>query len=129
MIDKFVDGRTDLVFELLKNGYEATSTDKHGTSLVRWCAYYGDVSAIKYLIASGASPQDLGNNYDLNGAVFHGHWQLVQYILELGANPNQAGKETGETPLHSATARGLKPVTSLIVQLLLAAGADPNVQT
>ncbi len=129
MIKKFVDGRTDLVFELLSNGYKANSIDDHGTPLIKWCAYYGDVSAIKYLLANGADITLLGMNFDLNGAVFHGHWQLVQFLLENGADPNLPLEDTAETPLHSATARGKDPVTMHIVKLLLAAGANPNTQT
>ena len=75
-MQKIIDGRTDLVFEFLKSGYEAGSKDKQGTSLIQWCAYYGDVSAIKYLLEKGAKISDLGVNLGLNGAAFHGHWQL-----------------------------------------------------
>jgi ankyrin repeat protein len=71
MINKITDGRTDLVFDLIQQGHDARTTDKNGVSLMKWCAYYGDVSAIKYLIANGALLNDLGDNYDLNGAAFH----------------------------------------------------------
>ncbi len=129
MIEKIVDGRTDLVFDYIGQGNDAKSTDKHGVPLIRWCAYYGDVSAIKYLIIKGASLNDLGENYDLNGAAFHGHWQLCQYLLEQGANPNAAMSDTGETALHNCLCAPNRPATNLIITLLLAYGADPNVQT
>ncbi|MDH3712045.1 MAG: ankyrin repeat domain-containing protein, partial [Cyclobacteriaceae bacterium] len=122
------DGRTDLVFDLINQGTAATATDTQGTSLIKWCAYYGDVSAIKYLIANGASLDDLGANYDLNGAAFHGHWQLCQYLLEQRADANHALLDTGETALHSCMQVN-RPSTNLIIKLLLAYGADPNVQT
>ncbi|NER12224.1 hypothetical protein GWK08_02105 [Leptobacterium flavescens] len=129
MIDKFTDGRTDLVFDLLEQGYDARSTDKYGTPLIKWCAYYGDVSGIKYLISKGASLDDLGKNYDLNGAAFHGHWQLCQYLLEEGADPNYAHPETGESILHNSLCSSNRPVSNLILKLLLFYGADPNVKT
>ena len=50
---QFVDGRTDLVFDLLQSGLPATATDEHGVSLMLWCAYYGDLSAIRYLLQKG----------------------------------------------------------------------------
>ena len=53
MLDEIVDGRTDLVFEYCATGNSATSSDKDGVSLLQWCAYYGDVSAMKFLLANG----------------------------------------------------------------------------
>jgi hypothetical protein len=50
MIERIADGRTDLVFDYLAQGHPANSTDSGGISLIKWCAYYGDVSAIKYLL-------------------------------------------------------------------------------
>ncbi|MFZ6011067.1 MAG: ankyrin repeat domain-containing protein [Bacteroidota bacterium] len=129
MISKFSDGRTDLVFDLIAQGYDAKFTDPHGTSLISWCAYYGDVSAIKYLISKGASLKDLGENFDLNGAVFHGHWQLTQFLLEQGADVNHALPDTGETALHSALCKVNNPVYARIIELLLAHGANPNIAT
>jgi len=50
--------------------------------LIKWCAYYGDVSAIKHLLANGESPVALAA--ELNAAAFHGHWRLCQFLIELG---------------------------------------------
>ena len=50
MLEKIADGRTDLVFDYLAEGHAADSRDANGVSLIRWCAYYGDVSAIKFLL-------------------------------------------------------------------------------
>ena len=62
MHDEITNGRTDLVFEYLAAGNPANSTDAEGASLLRWCAYYGDVSAMKYLLGNGASIESLGEN-------------------------------------------------------------------
>ena len=35
------------------------------------CAYYGDVSATRLLVSRGASLHSRGDNFALNGAVFH----------------------------------------------------------
>lgn len=88
MLDRIVDGRTDLVFDYLANGHPADATDSAGVSLIKWCAYYGDVSAIRFLLANGESLESLGANLDLNGAAFHGHWRLCQFLLENGADAN-----------------------------------------
>ena len=78
MLERIADGRTDLVFDYLAQGHAADSVDAGGVSLMQWCAYHGDVSAIRHLISRGALLEALGANLDLNGASFHGHWQLCQ---------------------------------------------------
>src|ERR1700737_4191907 len=129
MITKIMDGRKDLVFDFIQQGHESRSTDKNGVPLIKWCAYYGDVSAIKYLIATGAFLIDLGDNYDLNGAAFHGHWQLCQFLLEQGADVNYEQSDSGESALHSALCQANRPAYNLVVELLLSYGANPNSQT
>lgn len=129
MLQKIIDGRTDLVFEFIEDGASAATTDKYGTSLIKWCAYHGDVSAIKYLLSKGEKLPSLGDNLDLNGACFHGHWQLCQYLIEKGANVNNPLLDTGETPLHAALCKANRPVYDHIIELLLVAGANPNCKT
>ena len=129
MIERIRDGRCDLVFDLLAEGSAATTCDEEGAPLIRWCAYYGDVSAIRQLVAHGAPLETLGANYDLNGAAFHGHWQLCQFLVECGADPNHRLADTGETVLHSALSRANRLATDHVVGVLLSAGADPNVAT
>jgi ankyrin repeat protein len=63
MLEKITDGRTDLVFEYLAQGHAASAADGAGVSLIQWCAYYGDVSAVKFLLANGASLDALGDNF------------------------------------------------------------------
>src|ERR1700694_5394011 len=123
MLDKIVDGRTDLVFEYLAQGHAANSADANGVSLIKWCAYYGDVSAIKHLLANGESPVALAA--ELNAAAFHGHWRLCQFLIELGHDVNQALPDTGEAPLHAALCKG-GPAHDRVVKILLANGANPN---
>jgi ankyrin repeat protein len=126
VLDQIVDGRTDLVFDYLAHGHAATATDKEGVSLIKWCAYYGDVSAIRFLLANGESVTSLAG--ELNAAAFHGHWRLCQFLLENGANVNQAEDGTGETPLHSALCKS-SASHDRVVRVLLASGADPNAKT
>jgi ankyrin repeat protein len=129
MLDRIVDGRTDLVFEYLAAGGNAESRDAAGVSLLQWCAYYGDVSAIRFLLGRGAALQSLGANLDLNGAAFHGYWRLCQFLLEKGAQARWADAETEETALHAALSAPNRPAYVPVVQVLLAAGADPNART
>ena len=129
MLEKIANGRTDLVFDYLAAGHAATSTDADGVPLIRHCAYYGDVSAIRFLLSQGESLASLGENFDLNGAAFHGHWQLCQFLIEQGADVNFPLADTGETLLHAALCKADSYAHELVVKVLLAAGADPNVKT
>lgn len=129
MLDRIADGRTDLVFDYLSEGHAANSRDTNGVSLIKWCAYYGDVSAIRFLLAQGESLKSLGENLDLNSAAFHGHWQLCQFLIEHGADVNHPLPDTGETPLHAALCKANDPSCDLIVKILLAHDANPNCVT
>lgn len=129
MLKKIIDGRTDLVLDFIESGNSPSYKDENNISLMQWCAYYGDVSAIKYLLQKGASLNELGENYDLNGAAFHGHWRLTQFLLEQGADVNFRMEDTGETALHSALCKVNRPTYNMVVQLLLDAGANPNLPT
>lgn len=129
MLHRIVDGRTDLVFEYVADGNAATAADSGGTPLIRWCAYHGDVSAIRFLLANGESLESLGENFDLNGAAFHGHWQLCQFLIEQGANVNHPLPDTGEVPLHAALCKANRPVYDAVIEVLLANGANPNAAT
>ena len=129
IIEHIRDGRTDLVFDYLAAGHAATSADKDGTRLIKWCAYYGDVSAIRFLLVNGESIQSLGDNLDLNGAAFHGHWRLCQFLIEQGADVNKLLPDNGESPLHAALCTADRLAHDLVLKVLLANGADPNCVT
>ena len=66
MLERIVDGRTDLVFDYLAEGHSARSADARGVPLIRWCAYYGDVSAIRFLLANGESLEALGETLGIS---------------------------------------------------------------
>jgi uncharacterized protein len=125
-LQRIADGRTDLVFECLADGHPANAIGGGGVALIKWCAYHGDVSGIRYLLTKGESLQSLGENLDLAGAAFHGHWRLCEFLIEHGADVNHAGEDTAETPLHNALCKANRPQYDLVLKVLLGAGADPN---
>jgi uncharacterized protein len=129
LMDEIYDGRTDLVFEYLSAGHPADSADKDGVTLVQWCAYYGDVSALKALLAAGAKLDSLGDDLGLNAACFHGHWRLTKFLIERGADVNGPEADTGETPLHAALCTTNRLAHNLVMKVLLAHGANPNCAT
>ncbi len=129
MLDEIKEGRTDLVFEYLAEGHAADSADEDGVTLIQWCAYYGDVSAIKFLLAAGAKLASLGDNLGLTGACFHAHWRLCEFLIEFGANVNRPESDTGETPLHSALCNTRHLQRNVVLKVLLRHGANPNCVT
>jgi len=129
MLERIADGRTDLVFDYVAQGHPATEKDVNGVSLIQRCAYYGDVSAIRFLLANGESLRSLGEDLGLSDAAFHGHWRLCEFLIEGGADVNRASPDTRETPLHVALCSDQRPASDLVVKVLLAHGADPNCRT
>lgn len=128
-LQQIVNGRTDVVFEHVAAGSLATERDEDGVSLVQWCAYYGDVSAIKFLLANCATLDPLGPDLGLMNASFHGHWRLCEFLIERGAEVNRVDPKTGETALHCALCKTRRPAYNLVMKVLLAHGANPNCAT
>jgi ankyrin repeat protein len=83
-------------------------------------------SALRFLLDKGESLRSLGDDLGLNGAAFHGHWRLCEFLVESGADVNAAARDTGETPLHSALCTANRVAHDLVLRVLLASGADPN---
>ncbi len=128
-LERIAAGRTDLVLGMPLDAALTASEESGGASPLTWCAYYGDVSAVRHLLDLGAPETALGANLGLIGAAFHGHWQLVQYVLERGADPRSVDPMTGETPLHAALCRAGDAAQHQVVRILLNAGADPAAAT
>ena len=125
---RIAGGRTDLVFDYVSSGESATSSEK-GMSLIQWCAVHADVSAIRFLLAQGASLDALGANRGLVNAVFYGHWQLCEFLIESGASVNEGDPDTDETALHFALSKSPSPSRERVIEILIAKGADPNRKT
>lgn len=128
LLERIADGRTDLVWSCVAEGDPPTAS-VGGMRLLEWCAYYGDVSAMRFLLDHGESLASLGANLGLSGAAFHGHWQLCEFLIESGADVNASDAETGETALHSALCTPDREAHDLVVGVLLTHGADVNLAT
>jgi hypothetical protein len=124
LLRRIQDGRTDLVY-----GLDPDLLRQNGADLLRWSAYFGDVTACRVVLGAGQSLKTLGADLGLNGAAFHGHWQLCEFLLENGAPVRFADPTTGETPLHSALTNEDRLRYDLVVRVLVRAGADPNAAT
>jgi uncharacterized protein len=128
----------------------ASSKNENGVSAVLLATYYGRSEIAEALLERGAALDifeasavgrvgrvkeilkdrpELVNEYADDGftplglAAFFCHTPVVRLLIERGANPNAASKNTQRvTPLHSAVSRR----QTLIAEALLARGADAN---
>jgi uncharacterized protein len=93
-----------------------------GDTALLFAARSGDLASAKLLVAAGANVND-ADAWGVSAAVMAAHsgfGELLEFLLERGADPNAAG--AGFTALHAAIMRRhLRMVTAL-----LAHGADPN---
>ncbi|MBC3872374.1 ankyrin repeat domain-containing protein [Undibacterium flavidum] len=126
---RFSAGRTDLIFDLLKLSTVDINDPIGGASILQWCAYYGDVSAMRIALDAGARLDELGEDLGLRGAAFHGHWRLCEFLLERGADVNHRDPINHESALHAALCHDDRTKYDLVLRVLLAAGADVNIAT
>jgi len=93
-----------------------------GDTPLMFATRVGDLSSAKLLVAAGANVND-ADAWGVSATVLaahSGYGELVEFLLEKGADPNSAA--AGFTALHEAIMRrDEKTVTAL-----LARGADPN---
>lgn len=130
------------VAELLKQGADPNAVDRTGYSALREAVKHPKI--IKLLLTAGAKPDNeamcqtgrLGDGESLRlmlaaggsadaalcGAAHGGYIDLVEFLLDKGANAKAKSKD-GCSALQVAALQGGPEV----VQLLLKAGADPNV--
>lgn len=125
MLEQIARGRTDRIFDWLDQGGSAEA-EFDRASIAQWCAYYGDVSALRHLMGHGIALETLGVDLGIHAAAFHGHWQLCAFLIERGADPNHALADTGEVPLHAALCTVESVAHQRVIEVLLRAGADPH---
>ena len=74
MLERIVEGRTDLVFDNWRNA-SAGFKNQRWRVIDAMVPYYGDVSALRFLLSKGEALQSFGEDMGLNAAAFHGHWR------------------------------------------------------
>jgi uncharacterized protein len=128
----------------------AAAKDQNGVSAITKASYYRKTEVVNFLLstglelnifeaaATGQTPRvqslvkadpSLANAFSVDGftplglAVFFGHKQTVETLLDLGAQVNLASRESMKvTPLHSAAAAKQFAIARLLVER----GADVN---
>ena len=119
-------GKVDRINEILKTSPARVSEyAPDGFTPVALAAFFGQLAAVKALIAAGADVNAAAKNglkvAALHAAVAGGKLEIVKAVLEAGGNPN-AQQQAGFRPIHEA---GTKANRAL-AELLLAHGADPT---
>jgi uncharacterized protein len=129
ILDRISRGRTDLVFELLSlPEWRAVISEGEVTPL-QWFIYYGDVTAIKAVLAAGGDLTGIDLDRELGNAAFFGHWKVADLLIMHGADVNAALPDTGETPLHSALCKAGRPHYLSVIKVLVENGAEINAKT
>ena len=103
---------------LLDNGADPNHTFAGGVSFVDCMALYGNLPAIKLLVAHGARIS--ASKYILSGVIRRGDIDTVKYLVSQGASVDPAG--TDQRPIKIA----VESHAVDIVRYLLDNGASPN---
>jgi len=93
-----------------------------GDTALMFAARVGDLDSARLLVAAGAGVND-ADAWGVSATVLAahaGHTELVEFLLDRGANPNAA--EAGFSALHAAIMRR----DERMARALLARGADPS---
>lgn len=124
-----VHARSDVWTERVKTDLEQASHPDYqitvkqgGNTALMFAARVGDLASARLLVAAGANVNDEAA-YGISATVLAAHsdhGELVEFLLDQGADPNAAGG--GYTALHAAILRRNEKA----VIALLAHGADPN---
>jgi len=95
-----------------------------GNTALMFAARVGDLASAKLLVAAGSNVND-ADAWGVSATVLaahSGHGELVEFLLEEGADPNLAA--AGFAALHVAIMRRDEKMAGV----LLARGADPNIR-
>lgn len=129
MLNRISQGRTDLVFDLLRLPDWRQTLAEGPVKPLRWFVYYNDVTALKAVLEAGGDLTSIDLNQELNHAAFFGHWKVCDFLIKQGADVNSTAGEGKETPLHSALAKAGRPYYLYVVRLLVERGANVNAPT
>jgi len=119
-------GDTTTIRSLAHSGVNLNGASTSGFTALDWAAREGRIASIDALLDAGADPDILDDGPNgwtaLHHAIHRDQTAALEDLLDRGADFEQASRY-GETPLMLAAEEG----QPRLVQLLLAAGADPRV--
>lgn len=98
----------------------------NGAPMLEHAAANGDVGVMRVLLKHGADPNALHSEMPpILGAIFYGHNEAAELLLNEGANANAREPTYGHTALMEAARLGRID----LVRLLLERGADPKAKS
>lgn len=123
------DGETHRILDFMQLDGWQERLGEGNVPLLRWLVYYDDVLALRLVERELGDLGPLDLDEELGAAAFFGHWRVLRFLLERGADPNARLGDGGETPLHAALCKAGRPYYIDVVRLLLQAGADVHAVT
>ncbi|NND91760.1 MAG: hypothetical protein HKN42_12940 [Granulosicoccus sp.] len=118
--------RQSVAHWLFERGADIHVIGSNGWSAVMIAAAKGHLAMLRWLVAEGADTQvrDVYRFTAMMRAVENGHLDVASFLLSLPGAQVNARDEYGNTSLHHA----VSAVDVQMVELLLAHGADPDLQ-
>ncbi|XP_016891323.1 dynein heavy chain 12, axonemal isoform X2 [Cynoglossus semilaevis] len=115
------NGHLTVVEELLQKGATVWCCDSESHTVLSDAAVCGNPDIVSVLLDHGADPNTVcGGHLPIHRAAYHGHRLALERLVPV--TTMEAVKDSGMSPLHSASAGGHPPC----VEILLKAGYDPN---
>jgi len=117
-----LEGNTDLVFTMIRDGARVNAMNPEGQTALMLAAYNGHTEIVRKLLGSDAAieQRDLAGRTALLYASTGPFAETVQLLLDNGAEPNIIDSEEHFSPLMYAASEGNLEV----VKVLMEAGAD-----
>jgi ankyrin repeat protein len=103
LLEAAFDGDVDVMHSLfLEDVADVEMADPHGNTLLSEAAAGGHLEGVLFLIAKGANPNTQGEfkRTPLWRACFLGHVDVVQPLLEAGADPRILNEQVGTDVTH-----------------------------
>ncbi len=119
-----IDGKKDIVLELLPNVNVNETHPSLGETALYFACTYNHIEIVEKLLNAGANPNMLvllGSTSALHVAATKGLTDIVRLLLQNGANANLKNKDK-KTPLHEAALYGRADATFELLQQK----AEPN---
>ncbi len=108
----------EYIVEILDQDLDVNQPDKNGIRPLYHAAQTGNFDIVRKLTFVTLDLNEQNEDFKrtaLHAASFYEHFDVVQYLLDLGANVNVAGTK-GDTPLHAAVFKNNLKIATLLIR-------------